>query len=97
MDPGAGSARPGSALQRIRLAHQALKQSETTDFAPVSAGAPQAGRMTRRRLLQGAGATAVTLGLGNVWPGRSHAQEDPGPRVVVVGAGIAGLGCAYRL
>jgi monoamine oxidase len=97
MGPRAGSARPGSALQRIRIAHQALRQSETTDFAPVSAGAPQAGRMTRRRLLQGAGATAVTLGLGNVWPGRSHAQEDPGPRVVVVGAGIAGLGCAYRL
>ncbi len=97
MGPSAGSARSGSALQRIRIAQAALTQSETADFAPESPGTLEAGRMTRRRLLQGAGATAVTLGLGNVWPGRSHAEGDPGPRVVVVGAGIAGLGCAYRL
>ena len=37
------------------------------------------------------------LGLGSVWPGVSNARIDPDARVVVVGAGIAGLGCAYRL
>jgi monoamine oxidase len=47
--------------------------------------------------LQGAGAAAVTVGLGGVWPDGSGARVDPGSRVVVVGAGIAGLGCAYRL
>lgn len=97
MFPGPGSARPGSALQRIGIAREAIRRSETANSAPVSRGALRAGRITRRRLLQGAGGTAVTLGLGSVWPGRSHAQGDPEARVVVVGAGIAGLGCAYRL
>ena len=97
MGPGSGSARPGSALQRIRIAREAIRRSETANSAPVSPGALRAGRITRRRLLQGAGETAVTLGLGSVWPGRSHVHLDPEARVVVVGAGIAGLGCAYRL
>jgi monoamine oxidase len=59
--------------------------------------AGHASLVTRRRLLQGAGATAVTLGLGSVWPNRSRARADPDARLVVVGGGIAGLGCAYRL
>jgi monoamine oxidase len=97
MGPVAGSARAGSALQRIRIAQEAVGRSETADAAAMSPGALQARLMTRRRLLQGAGATAVTLGLGSVRLGRANAQGRSGARVVVVGAGIAGLGCAYRL
>jgi len=53
--------------------------------------------MTRRAFLGVAGAGAVA-GLG-VAPGRPvSAREGRGfPRVVIVGSGIAGLGCAYRL
>ena len=36
----------------------------------VSPGGPTAGPITRRRLLQGAGGTAVALGVGGVWPDR---------------------------
>jgi monoamine oxidase len=47
--------------------------------------------------LQAAGVTAVAFGAGGVWPDGSPARADRGARVVVVGAGIAGLGCADRL
>ena len=89
--------RPGSALRRIRMAQAAIRRSDTADSAPTSPGGRPAGRITRRSLLQAAGGTAVTLGLGSVWPDGSHARADPEARVVVVGGGIAGLGCAYRL
>jgi monoamine oxidase len=56
-----------------------------------------AGAITRRRLLQGAGTTAVALGVAGIWPDGSPARADREARVVVVGAGIAGLGCAYQL
>jgi monoamine oxidase len=87
MGAGPGSAGPGSALQRIRIAEAAIRRSEPAATTPI----------TRRRLLQGAGGTAVTLGLRSMWPGASVARPDPEARVVVVGGGIAGLGCAYRL
>jgi monoamine oxidase len=90
MSPGPGSGRPGSALRRIRIAQQALEPSGATDPA-------FAAPITRRRLLQGAGATAAVLGLGGAWPVGSQARTGPDARVVIVGAGIAGLGCAYRL
>jgi monoamine oxidase len=58
-------------------------------------------RMTRRRFLQASaavataiGAQAVTGGLGPVVWG---AEARPGTRVVIVGAGIAGLNAAYHL
>ena len=50
--------------------------------------------LTRRGFLATAGAGAVA-GLG-VSPARAASGRDA-PRVVIVGAGIAGLGCAYRL
>ena len=56
-------------------------------------------RTTRRRFLKGAGATVVgaTL-LGRLAdPGIAKGAPPPGTRIVVVGAGLAGLTCAYRL
>jgi monoamine oxidase len=56
-------------------------------------------RTTRRRFLKGAGATVVgaTL-LGRLAePGSAKGAPPPGARIVVVGAGLAGLTCAYRL
>ena len=78
----------GSALQQIRIAQAAARAAaEPTTDAPL----------TRRRLLQAAAATAVGLGAQAVAPAHSLARADRDARVVVVGAGIAGLGCAYRL
>lgn len=55
------------------------------------------GQLTRRGFLATAGAGAVA-GLGAPLARTTPAGGEPHtPRVVVVGAGIAGLGCAYRL
>jgi monoamine oxidase len=48
-------------------------------------------RTTRRGLLAGAGATLAAAALPRL------ARGAPAPRIVVVGAGLAGLTCAYRL
>jgi len=62
--------------------------------------------MSRRRFLAGAGAAATMAAfpLASVSAARSvthratrHAEPVVGGRVVVVGGGIAGLGCAHRL
>jgi monoamine oxidase len=49
--------------------------------------------LSRRQFLGAAGAATVVAATG--WTGRAHAAA-PG-RIVVVGAGLAGLTCAYRL
>ena len=84
------ASRAGSALARIRIAQEALLRSE-------GSGAGADGGLTRRTLLQGAGGTALALGVGGAWPTVAAGEGDPEARIVIVGAGIAGLGCAYRL
>ena len=61
----------------------------------VAAVAAETSHTTRRGLLKSAGAGAVALSaLGRLTP---SARAAAAPRVVVVGAGLAGLTCAYRL
>lgn len=57
-------------------------------------------RWSRRRFLAGAGATAAAALVPGIRPPAAGPTARSGPtpgRVVIVGAGIAGLGCAYRL
>src|SRR5258705_7622769 len=56
-------------------------------------------RTTRRRFLKGAGATVIGASLlGRLAePGTAEGAPPPGTRIVVVGAGLAGLTSAYRL
>jgi monoamine oxidase len=56
-------------------------------------------RTTRRRFLKGAGATVIGASLlGRLAePGSARGAPPPGTRIVVVGAGLAGLTSAYRL
>jgi monoamine oxidase len=56
-------------------------------------------KTTRRRFLKGAGVTVVGASmLGRLAePGSAKGAPPPGSRIVVVGAGLAGLTCAYRL
>src|SRR4051794_15944680 len=65
----------------------------------VASIAEEERRTTRRGLLKGAGAVALgATALGRLaGPARAGTGLPPGTRVVVVGAGLAGLTCAYRL
>jgi monoamine oxidase len=53
--------------------------------------------VSRRAVLGGAGAVALAAALptGLARPARASAGTDP--RVVIIGSGLAGLGCAFRL
>src|SRR6516165_8480070 len=55
------------------------------------------GAVSRRAVLGGAGAAAFASAVPAAWlsPPRAAASRDQ--RVVIIGSGIAGLGCAYRL
>ncbi|HJZ37029.1 MAG TPA: FAD-dependent oxidoreductase [Solirubrobacterales bacterium] len=79
----------------------------TTDEAATAGGSN--GELTRRRLLAGAAGLGAAAVLG---PGLARALGHPadtsrhmrgraggatGPRIAIVGAGLAGLTCAYRL
>src|SRR3954447_1331262 len=59
------------------------------DLASVQTG------LTRRQIVKGAGAGAAALTLGSRWLPPANAATAP--RIVVVGAGLAGLSAAYQL
>ena len=61
----------------------------------VASVAADTSRTTRRGLIKSAGAGAIALSaLGRLTPA---ARAAAAPRIVVIGAGLAGLTCAYRL
>jgi monoamine oxidase len=63
----------------------------------IERAAAQAAAPTRRELLKRAGAASAAVALGSMARGLPGAQAATAPRIVVVGAGLAGLTCAYRL
>jgi monoamine oxidase len=62
-------------------------------------GGPDAsGLVSRRQVLGGAGAAVIATAIPLARPQRAAARAArPGPRIVIVGSGLAGLGCAFRL
>jgi monoamine oxidase len=61
----------------------------------VASTAAEQGATTRRRFLKAAGAAGFGLtALGRLTPA---ARAAAAPKIVIVGAGLAGLNCAYRL
>jgi monoamine oxidase len=54
-------------------------------------------RTTRRGLLKGAGAAVAGATVLGRMAAPAHAARGAGPRIAVIGAGLAGLTCAYRL
>ena len=94
MDSGSSSA-----LRALRLAQQVSSYARRTGCDLDEAAAVQADQygegVSRRALLGGAGTAALAVAFAGASPPRAAA--GPSPRVVIVGSGIAGLGCAYRL
>ncbi len=88
------------AAAMIRRAQAASAYARRTGCGVAEAGEIVTGQWSRRRFLQGAALAVVPAG---TTAGRAVGQAGPAAgsrdrgRVVVVGAGIAGLGCAYRL
>ncbi|MFD9358908.1 flavin monoamine oxidase family protein [Streptomyces sp. NPDC060031] len=91
----------GEAVERTR---RARAEHAERRLASSEAGSADTGSRTlsRRRLLGTAGALAATAALPGapLAPRRAAAAGDsptPGPRIAIIGAGLAGLRCAHRL
>jgi monoamine oxidase len=88
-EPGAGTGEPGA-------------ETKATG-AGTGETAAGSGVLSRRTVLGGAGAAAMAAAFpAGFWQtGHRAGHAAPGswhsPRVVIVGSGLAGLGCAYRL
>jgi monoamine oxidase len=67
------------------------------DVAPEQTPAPAGPSVTRRQVLGGAAAVGAAGALAALPSGNAAAAQRGGPRVVVIGAGLAGLSCTYRL
>jgi monoamine oxidase len=97
--------RPGAARDVLRVASLTSAYARRTGSPLDEAVDAVAVGLTRRRLLQGAGvaAAAVTLPAARSRADRAAAApRGPStavvqPKVVIIGSGAAGLGCAYRL
>jgi monoamine oxidase len=81
----------------IRVARHTARHTRATGADLTESAELVQAALSRRRVLQGAGAAALALTVPATWSAPARAAVDPQTRVVVVGAGIAGLGCAYRL
>lgn len=92
------------AAEVIRRARAASHYARNTGCGLDEADEIVQSRVSRRRFLAGAGAAIGAIGLPGALTAPAYADpkvERPrdlaAPRVVIVGSGIAGLGCAYRL
>jgi monoamine oxidase len=86
----------------LRNIHAAHLEAEMRDLPPdVVFDEHEARRIARREFLTAAGATAATVfgigALGTALPIRAFAKAAHAPRIVIVGGGLAGVTCAYRL
>ncbi|MDP9276638.1 MAG: FAD-dependent oxidoreductase [Actinomycetota bacterium] len=79
---------------RLREAASVASEATARGTSTDRVLAERAGRLTRRELLAGGAGLAVVGALGSRLP---EANAATAPRIVVVGGGLAGLTCAYRL
>lgn len=92
--------RPGAARDALTTARLSSAYACRTGGDVDEAAEAVEHGLTRRRLLQNAGIAAAALPLGVATaaaaePAAGSAKAKP--KVVIIGSGIAGLGCAYRL
>jgi len=96
---------PSGAAAAIRRAQAASTYARRTGCGVEEASEVVGQHLSRRRFLMGAGAAAtmaalpstVALPAGAAMRREARRSDRAKPSVVIVGAGIAGLGCAYSL
>lgn len=84
----------------MRIAHRAEQRSMSTQQAADLLDGGNERRVSRRRFLAGTAATVGALAVpGVLLSGCAPRRElrAPGPRIAIVGAGMAGLSCAWEL
>ncbi len=87
-------------MARTPLAHRLQSVAMRTEMSAreLEAGGRVEGAHTRRDFLRRAGAAGLGAAALTAFPGAlPHARGAPGPRIVIVGGGLAGLTAAYRL
>src|ERR1700728_2396654 len=108
---GPGSSPATRALRRAQAAARYARRTgcdigeATSVLAEHAAGPARGGQrggartgdgLSRRQVLGGAAGAGLAAAAAG-WPAAARAAARSGPRVVIIGSGIAGLGCAYRL
>ncbi len=90
---------PSGAGAAIRQAEAVSSYARGTGRGVEEAAEVVERRVSRRRFLIGAGATVSATAIPGMLakPAAASTRDMASPSVVVVGAGIAGLGCAYKL
>jgi monoamine oxidase len=94
--------RPGAARDAVQAATLTSTYARRTGCDLDEAAEAVGDGLTRRRLLQGAGVVAavaaIPVGLASPAAARPSVRSAKAqPKVVIIGSGIAGLGCAHRL
>ncbi|MBD2090262.1 FAD-dependent oxidoreductase [Microcoleus sp. FACHB-1515] len=82
-------------LDLLRLSYKTAQISQQLETSTAEAQGWLNERLSRRRLLQSSSVLAGAIALNTAFP--SIARAQPIPKVLIVGAGIAGLTAAYRL
>ena len=90
---------PTGAAAAIRRAQAVSRRARRTGCGVDEADDILERHLSRRHFLIGAGATVSAAAMPAAFADPAGATERDGaaPNIVVVGSGIAGLGCAYRL
>ena len=98
---GPEDAPPSEVLAAYRERQTAeLEASATSETLPsnASSGSERPGpHVTRRQMLGGAAAVGAAGAVAAMAASPAAAAAKDGPKVVVIGAGLAGLSCTYRL
>lgn len=79
----------------LRRIHTAYREAHRTGVPADEIFERRVQALSRRRFLGQAAGTGAALAVSALWPMRSLAKGTP--RVVIVGGGLAGVTCAYRL
>src|SRR5579864_4422746 len=84
-------------LSHLQALFADYEESERTGKSPEAVQAARGERLSRRDFLKLSGATVGAAALTGAVPAFAAPRASAGPRIGIIGAGIAGLNCALTL